>query len=332
MDDLRAAREAACDTARLSGLEGSRAVGSLCSDLPGPSEEGEREHVTYLHIRLASTLINRGAAFVATNPDRSFPLPEGPLPATGAIVEAIVAATGERPTVVGRPYPPMFAAALEGLDIDPGRVVVIGDSPETDVLGAHRAGMAAILISDEEVSFPSPRDFRAPDATIPDLSSLFDPNVNARRWESPSFPWPGRVAAGVAAVVFDGKGRVLLGKRADNDLWGLPSGHVEPAETVEEAAIREVSEETGLEVEVEWLVGVYSDPYSQTFAYPDGEVVHFVTSCFRCRVASGAARADGVEASEVAFFATDDLPDDLLPMHPRWLSDALSPKRAAFVR
>jgi ADP-ribose pyrophosphatase YjhB (NUDIX family) len=136
----------------------------------------------------------------------------------------------------------------------------------------------------------------------------------------------------VAAVVFDGKGRVLLGKRADNDLWGLPSGHVEPAETVEEAAIREVSEETGLEVEVEWLVGVYSDPYSQTFAYPDGEVVHFVTSCFRCRVASGAARADGVEASEVAFFATDDLPDDLLPMHPRWLSDALSPKRAAFVR
>ena len=290
------------------------------------------EHVTYHHIRLASTLINRGAAFVATNPDGSFPAREGPLPATGAIVEAIGAATGKRPTVVGKPHPPMFAAALEGLDIDTGRVVVIGDNPETDVLGAHRAGMAAILISEEEISFPSCRDFRAPDAIIPDLTSLFDPDLTARKWVSPSFPWPGRVAVGVAAVVFDGKGWVLLGKRADNGLWGLPSGHVEPAETVEEAAIREVREETGLEVEVERLVGVYSDPHSQSFAYPNGEVVHFVTSCFRCKVTGGVARADGVEASEVAFFATDGLPDDLLPMHPRWLSDALSAKRAAFVR
>ena len=293
---------------------------------------GFDEQVTYRHIRLASTLVNRGAAFVATNPDGSFPAQEGSLPATGAIVEAIVAVTGKRPTVVGKPHLPMFLAALDGLDIDTGRVAVVGDNPETDVLGAHRAGMAAILISEEEVSFPSLRDFRAADTTIPDLSSLFDPNLTVRRWESPSFPWPGRVAAGVAAAVFDGKGRVLLGKRADNGLWGLPSGHVEPAETVEEATIREVREEMGLEVEVERLVGVYSDPHSQTFAYPNGEVVHFVTSCFRCKATGGMARADGVEASEVAFFATDDLPDDLLPMHPRWLSDALSSQGAAFVR
>lgn len=299
---------------------------------PGAVVIGCDEGITYRHIRRAVASISGGAWFVATNPDGSFPAPEGPLPATGAIVEAVVAATGRRPTVVGKPYTPMFDAALKGLRIDAGRIAAVGDNPETDILGAHRAGMAAILVSGEEVSFSSHRDFRLPDATIPDLSSLFDSNITARKWEKPSFPWPARVAAGVAAVVFDGADRVLLGKRTDNGLWGLPSGHVEPAETAEEATVREVQEETGLTVEVERLVGIYSDPRSQVIRYPDGEVVHFVTSCFRCRVTGGKPRADGLEASEVEFFAADKLPADLLPMHPRWLSDALSPQRAAFVR
>ncbi len=90
--------------------------------------------------------------------------------------------------------------------------------------------------------------------------------------EQTIFPWPERVEAGVAAVVFDGAQRVLLGRRADNGLWGLPSGHVEAGETVAEAVRREVREETGLEVAIVRLIGVYSDPASQVFCYPSGPV------------------------------------------------------------
>lgn len=135
-------------------------------------------------------------------------------------------------------------------------------------------------------------------------------------------PWPQDVRAGVAAVVLDGTGRVLLGRRVDNGLWGLPSGHVEAGETVEQAIVREVAEVTGLRVEVTRLTGVYSDPASQVFIYPDGRVTQFVTVCFACSPREGRMRPDGVETSEVAFFSPDRLPAALLPMHPRWLTDA----------
>lgn len=294
---------------------------------------GADERTSYRHIEHAARLVSEGARFVATNPDGSFPTPDGPSPGTGAFVAAVEAAAGRRPGVtVGKPYPPMFETALGSLDAERERVVMVGDNAETDVLGAHWAGIAAVLVSDEAPAFPSARDFRVPDATVSDLSYLFDPEVDVRVWERPSFPWPERVAAGVAAVVFDGSGRVLLGRRADNGLWGLPSGKVEPTESVTEAARREVEEETGLRVEVERLVGVYSEPESQTFSYPTGEVVQFVTSCFLCRVVGGTLGPDGVEALDVSFFDPERLPADLLPMHPRWLSDALTGGGTAFAR
>jgi HAD superfamily hydrolase (TIGR01450 family) len=283
---------------------------------------GADERTSYRHIRQAAGLIHEGASFVATNPDGSFPTPEGPSPGAGAIAAAVEAASGRRPVVVGKPNPSMFDAATEGLGAG-ARIAMVGDNPETDVLGAHRYGIPAVLVSEEAPAFPSERDFRAPDATVPDLSYLFDAGVSIRRWERPSFPWPERVAAGVAAVVLDRKGRVLLGRRADNGLWGLPSGRVEVGETAEEAVVREVREETGLRVEVVRLVGVYSDPESQAFVYPTGEVVQFVTACFLCGGVSGRLLADGSETTDAAFFAADRLPTDLLTMHPRWLSDAL---------
>ena len=124
--------------------------------------------------------------------------------------------------------------------------------------------------------------------------------------------------------VFDEAGRVLLGRRLDNGLWGLPSGHVEVGETAAQAAVREVAEETGLQVQVQRLVGVYSDPASQVFAYPDGRVTQFVTTTFACLPRGGQMHPDGVETSQAGFFSPDELPAPLLPMHPRWLTDALS--------
>lgn len=292
---------------------------------------GADEGLGYLDILRASRLIHQGAQFVAVNVDGSFPVPGGLAPATGAVVSAVQAATGRRPVVVGKPYSPMFELALASL-ADRERVVMVGDTPESDILGAHQAGIPAILVADEPPRHPTAGDFRIPDACIHTLLDLFEPGRSARQWVRPSYTWPERVAAGVAAVVLDGDGRVLLVRRADNGRWGLPMGQVERGETVAEAIAREVREEVGLEVSVLRLIGVYSEPTSQVLVYPSGEAVQFVTCCLLCEVSGGALRADGAEILDAGFFPTDALPEDLLPMHPRWLADTLAGEPTAFVR
>ncbi|MED1490655.1 HAD-IIA family hydrolase [Bacillus smithii] len=288
--------------------------------------------VSFRDIQKAAKLIQRGTKFVATNADRTFPTPEGPLPAVGAIVEAIRVSTNKKPFIVGKPNPYMFKKALEDF-ASSSRAVMVGDNPYTDVLGAHQAGIQAILVSDQKMKkFPSARDFRNPDATIPNLKSLFDHNIDIKKWISPSFSWPEKIEAGVAGIIFDHKRRVLLMKRADNGLWGIPSGHVEPGETVEEAIIREIYEETGLKVKVNRLVGVYSDPVSQVFEYPNGKVSHFITTCFECEVVGGTLNRESEETLDVNYFELNHLPEDLLHMHPRWLKDALEKESFSYIR
>jgi ADP-ribose pyrophosphatase YjhB (NUDIX family) len=138
--------------------------------------------------------------------------------------------------------------------------------------------------------------------------------------------------AGVAVIILNEENQVLLQKRADVGLWGIPSGHVEIGETVSEAAMREVKEETNLDVRIEKLIGIYSDPDSQVFHYPNGKVVHFITTCFLAKITGGELKCNSDESLEIKFFSQDNLPDDLLTMHPQWLEDALSKKEAAFIR
>lgn len=292
---------------------------------------GYDDDITMRQVNEAVQYIQQGSDFIATNGDTSFPVSSGRSLATGSLIRAVQAATGRRPVVIGKPSPVMFQIATEDLPAN-ARIVMIGDSPETDILGAHGMGYTGILISEAPVTFPSKYDFRAPDVTIRNLSSLFDPAMTVVPWSKPPFPWPERVEPGVAAVVFNEQGDVLLMKRIDNGLWGIPSGHVEPGETVEEAIKREVMEETGLEVTVERLIGVYSHPASQVFSYPSGDVVQFITLCFLCRVDGGSIRADRKESAEVKFFNPAELPADMLPMHPQWLMDALASDFSAFIR
>ncbi|KEF35896.1 ADP-ribose pyrophosphatase [Schinkia azotoformans MEV2011] len=138
--------------------------------------------------------------------------------------------------------------------------------------------------------------------------------------------------AGVAVIILNEENQVLLQKRADVGLWGIPSGHVEIGETVSETAIREVKEETNLDIKIKKLIGVYSDPNSQVFVYPSGKVVHFITTCFLAEITGGELRCNSDESLEIKFFEIQNLPHDLLKMHPRWLKDALANSEMAFIR
>ncbi len=291
---------------------------------------GWDDSITLSQIKEAALAVRNGAAFVATNEDKTYPGPEGILSGVGVLVDAIIAGSGKRPISIGKPCSVMFDQALNSLA--PGkRAIMIGDTPSVDVLGAHRAGLDAILMGNA-LTYPGATDFRNPDGRIESLMDLFDPSVEIKSWVSPDYRWPESVEPGVAGVVFDGEGRVLLMKRLDNGLWGIPSGHVEPGETVQSAIIREIKEETGLEVTVEGLVGLYSDPRSQVITYPDSRVCHFVTSCFSCSVKGGQLVKSGPETLDADFFHPSSLPDPLMSMHPRWLSDAMAPSGRPFLR
>lgn len=140
------------------------------------------------------------------------------------------------------------------------------------------------------------------------------------------------IRPGIAVIIIDEEKGVLLQKRSDVGLWGIPSGHVEPGETVTEAAIREVKEETNLQIGIMKLLGVYSEPDSQVFEYPNGKIVHFITICFSAKILGGELKCNCSESLDVKFFPINDLPQDLLAMHPRWLKDALAHKEVAFIR
>jgi ADP-ribose pyrophosphatase YjhB (NUDIX family) len=128
--------------------------------------------------------------------------------------------------------------------------------------------------------------------------------------QDPNAPAPNSVVVAASAVVINDQGKIVLHRRSDNARWSIPGGAMELGESIAETAVREVKEETGLDVEVERLVGIYSDP-GFVVAYSDGEVRQQFSICFACRVTGGKV-ATSDESLEVGFFRPDDIDD--LPM------------------
>lgn len=113
---------------------------------------------------------------------------------------------------------------------------------------------------------------------------------------------------GVSAVVTDDDGRLLLGRRADNGLWAVVSGILEPGEQPAAAAAREVLEETGVVAEVVALTVVHS---GGVVRYPNGDEAQYLDVCFWFRAVGGEAHVGDDESLEVGWFAPDALPEDL---------------------
>ncbi|HUS14332.1 MAG TPA: NUDIX domain-containing protein [Chloroflexia bacterium] len=142
---------------------------------------------------------------------------------------------------------------------------------------------------------------------------------------------PNTLRPSAAAVIFDDAGRLLLQERGDNGYWGLPGGSVELGETIEAAVVREVCEETGYDVTVVRLIGVYSDPLHTVVNYADGNRVQYVNCLFECRITGGAAALSD-ETRALGWFAPDALPDPFVPNHVIRVQDALARQAAAFYR
>jgi 4-nitrophenyl phosphatase len=103
-------------------------------------------HVDYRRLAVAMSAVAGGARLIATNADSRYPTPVGYLPGAGAIVAAVATATGVTPEVIGKPSPAMFSAILEASGVAASEALVVGDNPDADVAGAHRAGIAAVLV------------------------------------------------------------------------------------------------------------------------------------------------------------------------------------------
>jgi len=133
---------------------------------------------------------------------------------------------------------------------------------------------------------------------------------------------------GVSAIIFNAAGEILLQRTKDYAGWLLVGGAIDPGEEPADAIIREVREETSLEVVAERIVAIFTDPPSQ---YPNGDVVMYLRIAFLCRPVSGEARVNDDESLEVRYFPLTDLPP-LLPQDRICIDQASNGSLAAYFR
>jgi ADP-ribose pyrophosphatase YjhB (NUDIX family) len=123
----------------------------------------------------------------------------------------------------------------------------------------------------------------------------------------------------VAALVFDDRGGLLLVRQVDGGVWSTPGGTIELHETPADAVVREVWEETGLEVEIVRIAAVLGGP-EYLVRYPNGDETQYVMTAFECSARSGHPRGDGEETLEARYWTPEEAA--ALPLAP-WLRHAL---------
>lgn len=117
---------------------------------------------------------------------------------------------------------------------------------------------------------------------------------------------------GASVIIEDKSGRILLQLRSDNFCWGYAGGSVELDEAVEDAAKRELFEETGLTaIELE-LFGIFSGKETH-YTYPNGDEVSNIDIVYICREYSGCLKCQESEVERLEYFAVDEIPQNISP-------------------
>lgn len=142
----------------------------------------------------------------------------------------------------------------------------------------------------------------------------------------------GKLGIGCSAVIFDAtQQKILLTRRDDNGHWCLPGGHMEVGESAAEACTREVLEETGLQVHIVHLIGIYSNPHI-LYIYPAGQRIQPLNLCFEAEPVGGELELSD-ETTASGYFSLDELQTlDLMESHHERIIDAFSRQSAAFVK
>lgn len=131
-------------------------------------------------------------------------------------------------------------------------------------------------------------------------------------YDDPDAPPANSVVPSVTAIVTNDAGEILMIHKTDNDRWALPGGGHDAGESIAETVVREVGEETGVDVEVTGIVGIFTDP-RHVMAYDDGEVRQQFSICFTTRLLGGDLRTSS-ESKEVGWVSPERL--DSLDIHP----------------
>ena len=147
--------------------------------------------------------------------------------------------------------------------------------------------------------------------------SLVLPDMFAQRAVGPKTT----LRLGVGVVIRDHRNRILLERRSDCGWWGLPGGSLEVGETITQTAMREVKEETGLEVDSIRLVGVYSNPEERIVTYPDqSDGLHIIDVVVEGTVRGGTLTCSE-ESIELGYFDAQHLPRELVPPSQQPIKD-----------
>jgi 4-nitrophenyl phosphatase len=129
--------------------------------------------INYAKLSKATLLIRSGVPFYGTNPDRTFPTPQGLVPGAGAILAALETATDVKPILGGKPAPAMMNLAMERLGTSPDQTLAVGDRLETDVLGGMNAGCRTALVLSGVATLKDLENWSPqPDLVAEDLAQL----------------------------------------------------------------------------------------------------------------------------------------------------------------